>query len=95
LYLDQGAVTAICQGRKSLLAAGIVQVKGEFAATDAVQLCDTEGREIARGLVNYNSTEIQQIKGQHSHDIPQLLGYMGAETVVHRDNLVVLDAVRE
>ncbi|MFM7437957.1 MAG: glutamate 5-kinase, partial [Snowella sp.] len=78
LYLDQGAVIAICQGRKSLLAAGIVRVEGEFTATDAVQLCDNEGREIARGLVNYNSTEIEQIKGQHSHDIPQLLGYVGA-----------------
>jgi glutamate 5-kinase len=91
LYLDGGAVSAICQGGKSLLAAGIVRVEGEFAATDAVHLCDGQGREVARGLVNYSSAEIERIKGQHSHDIPQLIGYRGAETVVHRDNLVILD----
>ena len=94
LYLDGGAVTAICQGGKSLLAAGIIRVEGEFAASDAVQLCDAEGREIARGLVNYNSTEIERIKGKHSHEIPRLLGYVGVETIVHRDNLVVLESVR-
>jgi glutamate 5-kinase len=90
LYLDGGAVQAICQGGKSLLAAGIVAVAGEFAAADAVQLCDREGQEIGRGIVNYSSTEIERIKGHHSHRIAQLLGYEGPDTVVHRDNLAVL-----
>jgi glutamate 5-kinase len=54
-----------------------------------VQLCDPVGQEIARGLVNYNSTELQKILGRHSDDIPKILGYPGAETVVHRDNLVL------
>jgi glutamate 5-kinase len=91
LYLDEGAISAITGGGKSLLAAGIVRVEGEFAATDAVQLCDLQGQEIARGLVNYNSGEIERIKGQHSQAIPQLLGYRGAETIIHRDNLVIID----
>lgn len=91
LYLDPGAVAAICQGNKSLLAAGIVRVEGEFIASEAVQLCDRDGKEIARGIVNYSSTEIAQIKGHRSENIPTLLGYVGAETVVHRDNLVILD----
>jgi glutamate 5-kinase len=91
LYLDCGAVEAICQGGKSLLAAGIARLEGDFVASDAVQLCDADGKEIARGIVNYNSSEIQQIKGHHSDSIPALLGYTGAETVVHRDNLVLLD----
>lgn len=91
LYLDGGAVSAIAEGGKSLLAAGIVGVEGEFAATDAVQLWDAQGREVARGLVNYSSGEIERIKGQQSQDIPQLLGYRGAETVIHRDNLVILE----
>jgi glutamate 5-kinase len=91
LYLDPGAVSAICQGNKSLLAAGISHVEGDFIASEAVQLCDRNGKEIARGIVNYSSSEISQIKGHHSDNIPTLLGYVGAETVVHRDNLVILD----
>jgi glutamate 5-kinase len=91
LYLDSGAVQAICHGGKSLLAAGIIQVEGEFEASDAVQLCDQNGQEIARGLVNYNAEEIAHVKGHHSDQIPSLLGYVGAETVVHRDNLVIKD----
>lgn len=89
LYLDPGAVIAIRQAGKSLLAAGIVEVEGEFQNQDAVQLCDSVGREIARGIVNYSSIELQKIRGSRSEDIPSILGYEGAETVVHRDNLVL------
>lgn len=89
LYLDDGAVAAICQAGKSLLAAGVIQVEGDFQASDAVQLCDQAGREMARGLVNYTSTELQKIQGCQSDEIPSILGYAGAETVVHRDNLVL------
>ncbi|MEC4985431.1 MAG: glutamate 5-kinase [Oscillatoria sp. PMC 1068.18] len=89
LYLDEGAVAAICQGGKSLLAAGIIQVEGNFQSDEAVQLCDRQGVEIALGLVNYSSTEIEKIQGHHSEKIPHLLGYVGAETVVHRSNLVI------
>lgn len=89
LYLDKGAVNAIQQAGRSLLAAGITEVEGEFQPQDAVQLCDQSGQEIARGIVNYSSAELQQIRGCHSDDIPKILGYAGAETVVHRDNLVL------
>lgn len=89
LYLDAGAVAAICQSGKSLLAAGIQSIDGNFQAQDAVQLCDRQGQEIARGIVNYSSSELQQIRGLRSEEIPALLGYEGAETVVHRDNLVL------
>lgn len=89
LYLDAGAVKAIRDAGKSLLAAGIQAVEGEFQAQDAVQLCDSDGHEIARGLVNYSSGELRQIQGRRSDEIPQLLGYEGADTVIHRDNLVV------
>ena len=91
LYLDEGAISAISQGGKSLLPAGILHTKGEFVASDAVQLCDRAGNEIARGIVNYSSHEIQQIQGHHSEKIANLLGYAGSETVVHRDNLVILE----
>ncbi|MBD2437448.1 glutamate 5-kinase [Nostoc sp. FACHB-110] len=89
LYLDQGAIAAISQAGKSLLAAGIKTVEGEFDTQDAVQLCDTNGNEIARGLVNYTSFELQKICGRHSREIPEILGYVGVDTVVHRDNLVL------
>ncbi len=89
LFLDDGAVAAICRSGKSLLAAGIAAVEGEFHASDAVLLCDLRGREIARGLVNYNSAELQRIRGRKSDEIPGILGHVGAETVVHRDNLVL------
>jgi glutamate 5-kinase len=89
LYLDAGAVKAIREGGKSLLAAGITEIEGEFQSQDAVQLCDAIGQEMARGIVNYNSAELQKIRGAHSDDIPQILGYQGEETIVHRDNLVL------
>ena len=89
LYLDSGAVAAIVQSGKSLLAAGITAIEGDFRSSEAVQLCDNTGLEIARGLVNYSSIELQQIRGCQSDEIPAILGYVGAETVVHRDNLVL------
>jgi uncharacterized NAD-dependent epimerase/dehydratase family protein len=52
-------------------------------------LCDAEGKEIARGIVNYSSTELNIVRGHRSSDIVDLLGYVSDETVVHRDNLVL------
>ncbi len=90
LYLDQGAIAAISQSGKSLLAAGITAVEGEFYSQEAVQLCDQSDTEIARGLVNYSSAELRQIQGRKSTEIAAVLGHPGAETVVHRDNLVLI-----
>lgn len=89
LYLDPGAVVAIRDRGKSLLAAGITKVEGDFTSQDAVQLCDPAGGELARGLVNYSSQELQKIRGLKSESIPEVLGYECPETVVHRDNLVL------
>jgi glutamate 5-kinase len=89
LYLDEGAVNAICRAGKSLLAAGIVAVEGDFDHQDAVVLCDRNGEEIARGLVNYSSLELQKVKGCQSEAIEPLLGYPCPDTVVHRDNLML------
>jgi glutamate 5-kinase len=89
LYLDAGAVNALQQAGKSLLAAGITGVIGEFHHHDAVQICDPAGLEIARGIVNYSSTELQKICGAQSEEIAKILGYAGEETIVHRDNLVL------
>lgn len=88
LYLDHGAVKAIRDRGKSLLPAGITHVEGDFQAGEAVTLCDSEGKEIARGLTNYSSAEIRQIQGHKSEKIPLILGYTSAETVIHRDDMV-------
>ena len=90
IYLDDGAVKAIGQGGKSLLAAGIVRVVGEFQASEAVELCDRAGVVLARGIVNYTSVELAQIAGRQSGEIAAILGYHGPATIVHRDNLALL-----
>lgn len=89
IYLDQGAVKAIRQSGRSLLPAGITEIEGEFERRSAVQLCDEQGREIARGIVNYSFTELNKILGHQSEDIPTILGYDRGDTVVHRDNMVI------
>ncbi|MCG9893117.1 MAG: glutamate 5-kinase [Thermosynechococcaceae cyanobacterium MS004] len=90
LILDDGAAGAIINQGKSLLAAGIQRIEGEFDPQQAIRLCNLAGEEVARGLVNYSSTELHQIRGRHSEEIAVILGYAGADTVIHRDNLVVL-----
>jgi glutamate 5-kinase len=72
-----------------LLPAGITQVIGDFSESEVVQLCNSVGLELAIGLVNYSSAELQKIGGQQSNQIEQILGYISEETVVHRDNLVL------
>jgi len=95
LCLDQGAVLALTEKGRSLLAAGIIQVIGKFDAQDAVSLCDRTGKEFARGITNYSSIEIEQILGYKSEHIAELLGFEPeapvSDTVVHRDNLVLLE----
>lgn len=90
LFLDEGAVAAICQAGRSLLAAGIIAVEGDFDTQEAVQLCDKNGKEIARGIVNYTSAELKKIQGRRSNEISTVLGYIGAANVVHRDNLALI-----
>ncbi|MGC9506286.1 glutamate 5-kinase [Baaleninema sp.] len=91
IYLDAGAVIAIREGGKSLLAAGVVKIDGEFQAEDAVTLCDLDDRDIARGVTNYNSDDLVKICGVRSEKIPEILGDRARDTVIHRDNLVLLN----
>ena len=86
--IDQGATEALSQG-KSLLPAGIIEVKGEFSRGDAVLVLTSDGREIARGLTSYSALEAEKIKGQKSSKIEVILGYRGSDEMMHRDNLAV------
>jgi glutamate 5-kinase len=90
LQVDAGARRALVEGGKSLLPSGVVKVEGEFAAGDAVGLCDPDGREFARGLVNYDAREVTLLRGAKTGDIERLLGYRVLDEVIHRDNLVIL-----
>jgi glutamate 5-kinase len=89
IVIDAGAVQALKTRGKSLLAIGVIAMEGEFSATDAVLICDPQGQELGRGLVNYNCNELEKIKGLHSEAIATALGYIGPDTVIHRDNLVL------
>ena len=89
IYIDQGAETALTGEGKSLLPAGVINFKGSFSKGEMVSICNTRGEEIARGLVNYSTEELQRIAGCKSDEIESILGYMDHEELIHRDNLVL------
>jgi len=89
LQLDAGAVRVLRESGSSLLAVGVAAVGGEFRRGEVVACIDEKGREIARGLVNYDAGEVRQLLGQSSERIEALLGYSGDEEIIHRDNLVL------
>jgi glutamate 5-kinase len=86
LRLDAGAVRALA-ARKSLFPAGCISHEGAFSAQDALRLCDSEGRELARGLVNYCAAEVVGLIGTSSRTTEAVVGYTGVPELVHRDNI--------
>ncbi len=90
LVVDSGAAKALREDGKSLLPIGVVDVSGEFARGDVVSAIDPEGREIARGLVNYNATEARKLCRKATRDIEPTLGYVAEAELIHRDNLVLV-----
>ncbi|MFD7640892.1 glutamate 5-kinase [Kitasatospora sp. NPDC059795] len=90
LTLDDGAVTAVVHGGKSLLPAGVTGVEGEFVAGDPVDLLGENGHIVARGLVNFDARELPRLLGRSTRDLAQELGAAYEREVVHRDDLVVL-----
>ncbi len=90
ITLDDGAVRAVVERRSSLLPAGIAGVEGEFCAGDPVELRDTGGRPVARGLVNFDAREIPRLIGRSTRELARELGAEYEREVVHRDDLVIL-----
>jgi glutamate 5-kinase len=90
LRLDQGAVEAVVNRRASLLPAGITGVEGTFDAGDPVNLRDEDGTIVARGLVNYDATEIPGLMGRSTRWLASKLGPEYEREVVHRDDLVIV-----
>lgn len=89
VIINPGAITALENG-KSLLSAGVMAIDGNFQKGDVVSVYTPEQREIARGLCNYPSYEARKIIGKKSSQIAAILGYLGSEELIHRDDLVIL-----
>jgi glutamate 5-kinase len=90
IVVDQGAHDAVVQKGKSLLPSGLKEVRGVFGVGECVRCLDLDGKEFARGLVNYSAQELNRIRGLHTSRIEKVLGYKAYEEIIHRDDLVVL-----
>lgn len=90
LIVDDGAMKALLSGGKSLLPVGIKEIKGRFEQGDVVSITGPDGREIGRGVTNYNSEEASMIKGKKSGEIEAIRGDLPGEEIIHRDNMVML-----
>jgi glutamate 5-kinase len=91
LTVDAGALEALTRQGRSLLPSGVTKVDGDFAAGEVVALVgEADGRDFARGLVNFDASELRKIQGAKTREIEQRLGYKSFDEVIHRDNLVIL-----
>ena len=90
LVVDSGAARALSKQNRSLLAAGIKDLAGQFQRGAIVNIYDLEGSRLGCGITNYSAADLKVIKGAHSGKIVTLLGYDYGSEVVHRNNLVVL-----
>jgi glutamate 5-kinase len=90
LLIDDGAVRALTDQKKSLLPSGVTAIEGDFSEGDAVEIAHRQ-KAIARGLVRYSADQMKLILGKPSTAIPSILGFSLGDAVVHRDDLVLLD----
>lgn len=90
IVVDDGAARAVRGGRASLLAAGALEVRGEFSAGDPVWVDAEDGTHLARGLSGYDSEEIPQMLGRNTDQLKRFLGEAYAHPLIHRDNLVLV-----
>lgn len=90
ILVDEGCERAMLEDGSSLLAAGIVAVEGTFDKGNTVRVLSSQGREIARGSVNYNAEELQKIIGRSTKDFLNILGTKYYDEVIHRDNMVLM-----
>ncbi|MEJ2044196.1 MAG: glutamate 5-kinase [Reinekea sp.] len=90
LLIDDGAVQALVNNGRSLLAVGVKSASGRFLRGECISVKDMQGRELARGLVNYDVHDAIKILGKTSAQIEAILGYLNEPELIHRDNLVLL-----
>ena len=90
IVVDQGAVRALVSHNRSLLPPGVVETLGEFRRGDIVSIVGPDREQIACGITNYDSEEIDKISQMRSTAINETLGHHYGDEVVHRDNMVIL-----
>jgi len=90
IHVNEGAKKAILKGA-SLLAVGIEEVSGKFQIGDVVSLVGPDGKEFARGIVNYSSEEVNLIKGKNTSQIKKILGYIRQKEIVIRKRMHLLE----
>lgn len=90
ITIDTGAARRLRESGSSLLAVGVKAVQGNFRRGEVVVCLDEQGREVARGLVNYDAQETVRIMGQPTSRIRDILGYLDQKELIHRDNLVLV-----
>jgi len=90
IRLDDGAVQVICNAGKSVLPVGVTAVEGDFQRGEIVSCLNSNGQEVARGLINYSATEVKKILGKPSYRIEEILGYVDKLELIHRDNLAII-----
>ena len=88
ITVDDGAVRALRSG-KSLLPAGVIGVEGKFQRGDAVVVRNAGGGEVGRGLIAYGAADARKIMGRQSREIADILGFLGREEMIHRDDLAL------
>lgn len=91
LEIDDGAVASLRNQGRSLLAVGVRAVRGRFRRGDLVRCVDTQGREVARGLVNYPAEDVARLLGARVAEMADRIGYVAEPELIHRDNLVLID----
>ena len=91
IIVNYGAKKAIVEKESSLLPVGLVQIVNEFKKGEVVAILDENNREIARGIVNYNSEDCKKIAGSQSDDISLILGYKNYDAIISRDNITILE----
>lgn len=89
LLLDEGAAQVLRERGRSLLPVGVRGIDGEFSRGDLVACLDPQGREVARGLCNYDADDARKIVGAKTDELVQRLGGPGEPEMIHRDNLVI------
>lgn len=89
IVIDKGAQNALLINGKSLLPSGIIKIFGTFNVGDIVLIYNESDDEIAKGMVNYASTDLQKIAGHHTSEIETILGERSYDEVIHRNNLVI------
>ena len=88
--IDYGATKALINN-KSLLSAGVVEIKGKFDRGDIITVNNEKNQKIAIGIVAYNSIDARKIIGKKSGDILKILGYETRDELIHKDDLVKID----